>query len=60
VFAATVAAWSLMWIGLMIRQASIGLGIALEWGVWLQALSVGVVVIATVLAVARAGARARN
>lgn len=57
VLGATVAAWSLTWIGLMIRQATIGLGIALEWGFWLQALSVGVVVIGTVLAVARGGAR---
>ena len=28
VLGATVAAWSLTWIGLMIRQATIGLGIA--------------------------------
>ena len=53
VLAAAVAAWSLTWIGLMIRQATIGLGIALEWGFWLQAVAVGVVVIGTVLAVAR-------
>jgi hypothetical protein len=44
----------------MIRQATIGLGIALEWGFGLQALSVGVVVIGTVLAVARGGQGTRR
>jgi hypothetical protein len=57
VLAAAVAAWSLTWIGIMISQATIGLGITLEWGFWLQALSVGVVVIGTVLAVARGWGR---
>jgi hypothetical protein len=50
--AATVVAWSLTWTGLMIRQATLGLGLTLEWGFWVQALSVGVVVIGTILAVA--------
>jgi hypothetical protein len=58
--AATVVAWSLTWTGFMIRQATLGLGISLEWGIWLQALSVGVVVIGTILAVARGGAGARS
>jgi hypothetical protein len=30
--AATVLAWSLAWTGFLIRQASFGLGITLEWG----------------------------
>jgi hypothetical protein len=56
--AATVVAWSLTWTGIMIREATLGLGITLEWGFWVQALSVGVVVIGTivVVATARAGA----
>jgi hypothetical protein len=60
VLAAAVVAWSLAWIGLLIGQATIGLGITLEWGFWLQALSVGVVVIGTVLAVAHRAAGARS
>jgi hypothetical protein len=52
--AATVVAWSLTWTGLMIREATFGLGITLEWGFWLQALSVGVVVIGTIVVVATA------
>lgn len=56
---ATVVAWSLTWTGLMIRDATFGLGITLEWGFWVQALSVGMVVIGTILVVAgtRAGSR---
>jgi hypothetical protein len=60
--AATAVAWSLTWTGLMIREATFGLGITLEWGFWVQALSVGVVVIGTivVVATARAGAHTRD
>jgi hypothetical protein len=56
--AATVVAWSLTWTGLMIRDAMLGLGITLEWGFWVHAVSVGVVAIGTivVVATARAGA----
>ena len=56
--AATVVAWSLTWTGLMIRDATFGLEITLEWGFWIHAVSVGVVVIGTivVVATARAGA----
>jgi hypothetical protein len=56
---ATVVAWSLTWTGIMMREATFGLGITLEWGFWLQAVSVGVVVIGTIAVVAtgRAGAR---
>ena len=58
--AATVVAWSLTWTGIMIREATLGLGITLEWGFWVQALSVGVVVIGTVVVVATAGAGAHS
>ena len=44
--AATVVAWSLTWTGLMIRDATFGLGITLEWGFWIHAVSVGVVAMA--------------
>lgn len=55
--AAAVAAWSLTWIGLMIREATFGGGISLEWGFWVQAVSVGVVVIATIVVMASARAK---
>jgi hypothetical protein len=56
--AAVVAAWSLTWIGLMIREATFGLGITLEWGFWVQAVSVGVVMIGSIVVVASRGTRA--
>jgi hypothetical protein len=40
----------------MIRQATFGLGITLEWGFWAQALSVGVVIIGTIAVEATARA----
>jgi hypothetical protein len=57
--AAAVAVWSLTWIGLMIREATFGGGISLRWGFWVQAVSVGVVVVGTIVAVAteRVGAQ---
>jgi hypothetical protein len=58
--AATVVAWSLTWTGIMIREATLGLGITLEWGFWVQALSVGVVVIGTIVVVASARAGANG
>jgi hypothetical protein len=56
--AAAVAAWSLTWIGLMIREVTFRGGLSLEWGFWVQAVSVAVVIIGTivVVATARAGA----
>ena len=50
------------WTGIILREATFGLGITLEWGFWVQALSVGVVVIGTivVVATARAGAHTRD
>ena len=53
--ASTVVAWSLTWTGLMIREATFGLGITLEWGFWVQASSIDVVVIGTVVVVTTAG-----
>jgi hypothetical protein len=57
---ATVVAWSLTWTGLMIRQTTFRFGIAMGWGLWVQALSVGVVVIGTILAMASARAGVRS
>src|SRR4030095_1044763 len=53
-----VAAWSLTWIGSLLQTASlqgsgtIG-GLSLEIGFWLQAASIGVVVIGTILVATR-------
>jgi hypothetical protein len=53
-----VAAWSLTWIGSLLQTASlqgsgtIG-GLSLEIGFWLQAVSIGVVVIGTILVATR-------
>ena len=51
--AGAVAAWSLTWIGSLLQTANlrddaIG-GLSLEIGFWLQALSIGVAVIGTIL-----------
>jgi hypothetical protein len=58
--AAAVAAWSLTWIGLMIREATFGGGISLEWGFWVQASSIGVVVIGTIVVVAYRTSRSQR
>jgi hypothetical protein len=59
--AAAVVAWSLTWTGLMIREATfVGPLITLEWGFWVQAVSVGMVVIGTVVVVATAWAGAHT
>jgi hypothetical protein len=44
--AGAVSAWSLTWIGLLLQSASL---LSLEAGFWLQALSIGVAVIGTIL-----------
>jgi hypothetical protein len=45
-----VAAWSLTWIGFLTYTATIGLGnLSLEIGFWLQAVSIGVAIIGTIL-----------
>ncbi|HEY8235256.1 MAG TPA: hypothetical protein VIF85_01350 [Gaiellaceae bacterium] len=58
--AATVVAWSLTWTGIMIRDAAFELGITLEWGFWVHAVSVGVVAIGTIVVVATARAGAHS
>jgi hypothetical protein len=57
--AGAVSAWSLTWIGSLLRAASlreettIPQGLSLEVGFWLQAVSIGVAVIGTVLVATR-------
>jgi len=53
---AAVAAWSLTWIGLMIREATFGgfMSSRLEWGFWVQAVSIGVVLVGTIVVMATA------
>jgi hypothetical protein len=65
--AGAVAAWSLTWIGSLLQSASlregaiIG-GLSLEVGFWLQAVSIGVAVIGTILVAVtrRTGAHAHD
>lgn len=65
--AGSVAAWSLTWIGSLLRSANLrgdgtilG-GLTLEMGFWLQALSIGLAVIGTILvSTRRAGAHERH
>jgi hypothetical protein len=55
-----VAGWSLTWIGVLLRLGSFE-GYSLEVGFWLQAVSIGVTVIGTILVAARrAGAHERG
>ena len=42
----------------MIQEATFGIGISLGWGFWVQAASVGVVVIGTIVVAATARAAA--
>ena len=65
--AGAVSAWSLTWIGSLLRTASlreettIPQGLSLEAGFWLQAVSIGVAVIGTILvATRRTGAHERS
>jgi hypothetical protein len=55
--AGAVAAWSLTWIGSLLQTASLrhsAIGrLSLEAGFWLQAVSIGVAVIGTILVVTR-------
>jgi hypothetical protein len=44
-----VAAWSLTWIGILVQYRTFSRSISLELGFWLQAVSIGVVVIGTIL-----------
>ncbi len=64
--AGAVAAWSLTWIGSLLqsanlRERTIPGTLTLEMGFWLQAVSIGVAVIGTILvATRRVGAHERN
>jgi hypothetical protein len=56
--AGAVSAWSLTWIGSLLqsaalREGAITRGLSLEAGFWLQALSIGVAVIGTILVVSK-------
>ena len=55
-----VGAWSLTWIGALLRLGTF-LGTSLEMGFWLQAVSIGVTIIGTILVgTRRAGAHERG
>lgn len=64
--AGAVAAWSLTWIGALLHttnllEGTIPRGLTLELGFWLQAVSIGVAVIGTILvATRRIGAHERR
>jgi hypothetical protein len=56
--AGAVSAWSLTWIGSLLqsaalREGAIARGLSLEAGFWLQAVSIGVAVIGTILVVSK-------
>jgi hypothetical protein len=53
-----VAAWSLPWIGIMLSAAQTSLGISLEVGYWVQAISIGVVILGTIVVMASGRAKA--
>jgi len=58
--AAAVAAWSLPWIGFMLSVAETSVGLSLEVGYWSQAVSIGVVIIGTIVTLASARVQARK
>jgi hypothetical protein len=47
-----VGAWSLPWIGVMLSTAQTSVGISLEVGYWVQAVSIGVVIVGTIVVLA--------
>jgi hypothetical protein len=56
--AGAVSAWSLTWIGSLLqsaglREGTLTGGLSLEAGFWLQAVSIGVAVIGTILVVSK-------
>ena len=53
-----VAAWSLPWIGGMLTAAQTALGLSLEVGYWVQAVSIGVVIIGTIVVMASGRSKA--
>jgi hypothetical protein len=59
VLSGAIAAWSLTWIGILIRLGTFGT--SLDIGFWLQAVSIGVALIGTILlATRRTGAHERG
>jgi hypothetical protein len=57
---AAVAAWSLPWIGVMLSTAQTRLDLSLEIGYWVQAVSIGVVIIGTIVVMASTRTRANE
>jgi hypothetical protein len=55
-----VAAWSLPWIGIMLGTAQTTLGPSLDVGYWVQAVSIGVVIVGTIVVMASARAKANE
>jgi hypothetical protein len=49
VLVGAVIAWSLTWIGVLVNTGTSSVDVSLEIGFWLQAVSIGVAVIGTVL-----------
>jgi hypothetical protein len=55
-----VGAWSLPWIGVMLSTAQTSVGISLEVGYWVQAVSIGVVIVGAIVVMAFARAKAHE
>jgi hypothetical protein len=55
-----VAVWSLPWIGVMLSAAQTSLGISLEVGYWVQAVSIVVVIVGTIVVMASGGRAKTN
>jgi hypothetical protein len=55
-----VGAWSLPWIGVMLSTAQTSVGISLEVGYWVQAVSIGVVIVRAIVVMAFARAKAHE
>ena len=55
-----VGAWSLPWIGVMLSTAQTRVGISLEVGYWVQAVSIGVVIVGAIVVMAFARAKAHE
>ena len=49
VLVGAVIAWSLTWIGVLVNTGTSSVNVSLEIGFWLQAVSIGVAVIGTIL-----------
>jgi hypothetical protein len=55
---AAVAAWSLPWIGIILAAAQSSADLSFEVGYWVQTVSIGVVIIGTIVVMASARAKA--